>query len=91
MRIRTLVQLLTVTAATLMIFVVVAHASEPIIWKLRDTELRWEMERKTWERTALQLAKSPSVNLHIHKVSSAKAAYFEAVVYFGDRVIEYCL
>lgn len=71
--------------------VVVVHASEPIIWKLRDTELRWEKERETWERTALQLAKSPSVNLHIHKVSSAKAAYFEAVVYSGDRVIEYCL
>jgi hypothetical protein len=70
---------------------VVANADDRIIWRLRDTELRWEKDRKEWERTALLLARSASVDLHLHKVDSAQAAYFEAVVFFGDKVIEYCL
>ncbi len=67
-----------------------SFGSEPIIWKLRDHQLRWAKEREVWERTAQRLARQPEVNLHLSKVESATAAYFEAVV-AGNRVIEHCL
>jgi|GEM_PF-6787082 len=85
---RALLIVVTVVMASLS---VVANAADPIIWRLRDTQLRWEKDRKDWERAALLVAGNSSVKIHLHKIDSAKAAYFEAVVLFGDRVIEFCL
>lgn len=68
-----------------------SNAADPLVWKLRDHELRWAKNRKQWEKAALSLAANPSVNLHLNQPHSARAAYFEAVVYGGFSVIEHCL